>query len=108
MMLTLAAFVVVDALSSTLLIISKRLAGKNCKRWIAKRVTLFLIVGIGNITDCYLTNGDNAFRTIIILFYAGYEGAVILKNARALGLPVPQWLSKFLTELCDDKDNSTQ
>ena len=105
MMLTLAAFVVVEALSSTLLAVSKKSAKKNCKQWIAKQVTLLLIVGIGNITDCYLTSGGNAFRTINILFYVGCESAAILKNARELGLPVPLRFFKFLMELCDVKDN---
>lgn len=105
MMLTLAVFVVVEALSSTLLTISKKSTKKDWKQWIAKQVTLFLIVGIGNITDCYLTSGGNAFRTIIILFYVGCESGTILKNARDLGLPVPQGFFKFLLELGDVKDN---
>lgn len=102
MMLSLVAFVVVDTLTSMLRIMVVRSAKKNYKLWVAKRITLFLIVGIGNITDCYLTNEGNAFRAISILFYIGCEGATILKNAKELHLPLPQRLSKFLMELCED------
>lgn len=104
-MLALVAFVVVEALSSTLLAITVKTARKNCKQWISRHITLFLIVGIGNITDCCLANGGNAFRTIIILFYIGYEGSTILENAKKLDLPTPQILFKYLMELCHNKDN---
>lgn len=107
MIQVLIAFVVVEALSSILVTISRRSAETNWKRWISKQIALFLIVGIGNITDHYLTSGGDALRTIIILFYIGCEGAVILNNARMLGLPVPQMLTKFLMELCDDNNNDT-
>lgn len=105
MMLALVAFVVVEAFSSMLLIISEKSAKKGCRQWITKQVTLFLIVGIGNITDRYLTSGGAAFRTIIILFYIGCEGIAILKNAKKLGLPLPESFYKFLMNLCDDEKN---
>lgn len=105
LIVALTAFIVVEALSSILLTIFKKIAKPNYKLWIARHITLFLIIGIGNITDCYLINGSNAFRSIIILFYIKCEGTAILKNAGALGLPIPQRLSKFLVKLYDDEDD---
>jgi len=108
MMQSLVAFVVVEAFSSILVCLFERPTKKSFERWIAKRVTLFLIVGIGNIADCYLASGGNTFRTINILFYIGYEGAAILKNAKILDLPQPPGLTKFLMKLIHDKDDDMQ
>lgn len=109
MMLTFAALVVVDFLSSVLLAVTNDSTKKNCKQWIAKRITLFLIVGVGNIIDCNLTSTSNIeFRRTMVLFFVGYEGTEILKNSKALGLPIPDRLYQFFLKLFTGPGSSTQ
>ena len=109
MMLTFAALVVVDFLSSVLLAVTNDSTKKNCKQWIAKRITLFLIVGVGNIIDCNLTSTSNIeFRRTMVLFFVGYEGTEILKNSKALGLPIPDRLYQFFLKLFIGPGSSTQ
>ena len=109
MMLTLTALVVVDLLSSVLLALTNDSTKKNYKQWIAKRITLFLIVGAGNIIDYNLTSASNIeFRRTIVLFFVGYEGTEILKNSKALGLPIPERLYQFFLKLFAGTGSSTK
>ena len=66
-------------------------------RGIARKITMFFLVGLANIIDSQLLDAKTAFRIPIILFYIGNEGISIIENADKLGVPIPKFLrGRFL------------
>ena len=104
---TLIAFVAVDYITGVLrAIVEKRLSSRIGAKGIAKKVVLFLVVGIGHLIDTYLLGGQGApLRTAVIFFYIANEGVSLLENATAIGLPVPEKLKDVLAQL-HGKDGS--
>ena len=104
---TLIAFVAVDYITGVLrAIVEKRLSSRIGAKGIAKKVVLFLVVGIGHLIDTYLLGGQGApLRTAVIFFYIANEGVSLLENATAIGLPVPERLKDVLAQL-HGKDGS--
>ena len=81
----LTAFVVVDYITGV--------------RGIAKKVLVFLLVGIANILDVQVIGSGSVLRTAIIFFYISNEGVSLLENAGHLGLPIPEKLKEILEQL---------
>ena len=64
---------------------------------IARKITMFLCVGLANIIETHLLPDKPGFKVAIILFYIGNEGISIIENADALGVPIPKFLrGRFL------------
>lgn len=64
---------------------------------IAKKVLMFLLVGIANIIDHELLGHSEVLRDAVCLFYVANEGISIMENAIELGAPVPDALKeKFM------------
>jgi len=96
----LIAFVVVDYITGVLrAIVEKNLSSRIGARGIVKKVAIFLIVGVANVTDIYLLGNGSALRTAVIFFYCSNEGISLLENATALGLPIPEKLKQILSQL---------
>lgn len=97
----LIAFVVVDYLTGVLrAIVEKKLSSRVGSKGIAKKVAIFLIVGIGHLLDAYVLGGSGTpIRTAVIFFYISNEGVSLLENATAIGLPVPEKLKDVLAQL---------
>ena len=75
-------------------------------RGIAKKVLIFVLVGVGHIVDTNLIGNGSALRTAVLFFYCSNEGVSMLENAGHLGLPIPQKLKDVLEQLHDrDKEN---
>lgn len=72
---------------------------------IAKKVLIFILVGVGHIIDSYIIGDGGVLRTAVIFFYCSNEGVSLLENAAHLGLPVPQKLKEVLAQLHDRKDD---
>ncbi|MBQ2616706.1 MAG: phage holin family protein [Synergistaceae bacterium] len=56
---------------------------------IAKKVCMFLFVGVANIIDNELLGRSEVLRDAVIFFYIANEGLSITENAIDIGLPVP-------------------
>ena len=64
---------------------------------IARKITMFLFVGLANIIETHLLTDKPGFKIAIILFYIGNEGISIIENADKLGVPIPKFLrGRFL------------
>jgi toxin secretion/phage lysis holin len=102
----LIAFVVVDYITGVLrAIVEKKLSSRIGAHGIAKKVAIFLVVGIGHLIDTYLLGGTGApLRTAVIFFYIANEGVSLLENATSIGLPVPAKLKDILAQLHDRAD----
>jgi toxin secretion/phage lysis holin len=104
----LIAFVVVDYITGVLrAIVEKQLSSRVGSKGIAKKVAIFLIVGIGHLVDAYVLGGSGApIRTAVVFFYIANEGVSLLENATAIGLPVPDKLKDVLAQLHGKSDGT--
>ena len=105
----LIVFVAVDYATGILrAIVENKLSSRIGARGIVKKVTIFLIVGVGNIADIYLLGNGSALRTAVICFYAANEGLSLLENTVAIGLPVPDKLKRALAQLHSKSENNEE
>lgn len=105
----LIAFVVIDYLTGLLAAgVQKKLSSEVGFKGIAKKVTIFLLVGIANIVDVDVLQNGSVLRTAVIFFYLSNEGLSILENAGNIGLPVPEKLKSMLAQLKDKGDDTNE
>lgn len=96
----LIAFVVIDYLTGLLAAgVQRKLSSEVGFKGIAKKVAIFLLVGIANIIDVNVLQNGSALRTAVIFFYLSNEGLSILENAGSIGLPIPDKLKDMLDQL---------
>ena len=72
---------------------------------IAKKILIFLLMGIANILDVNVIGTGSVLRTAVVFFYISNEGVSLLENAAHLGLPVPEKMKKVLEQLHDRSDD---
>lgn len=98
----LLMFMIVDYITGVMCAIAdKKLSSEVGFKGISKKVLIFIMVGIGHITDVYLIGNGEAMRTAVIFFYCSNEGVSMLENAGHLGLPIPKKLKDILEQLHD-------
>ena len=103
---TLIVFVVVDYVTGFLAAVAeKNLSSEVGFRGIAKKVVIFLLVGVANLIDVNVLGQGAVIRTAVIFFYLSNEGVSILENAGRLGLPIPKKLRAILEQLKDDDED---
>lgn len=106
---TLIVFVVVDYVTGFMAAISeKSLSSEVGFKGIAKKVVIFLLVGVANMLDVHVLGQGAVIRTAVIFFYLSNEGVSILENAARLGLPIPAKLRAVLEQLRTDEDNDEE
>ena len=102
----LIAFVVIDYLTGLLAAgVQKKLSSEVGFKGIAKKIAIFLLVGIANIIDVDVIQNGTALRTAVIFFYLSNEGLSILENAGNIGLHIPEKLKTMLAQLKDKEDD---
>ena len=98
----LVVFVVCDYFTGVLAAaIKHELSSEVGFKGIAKKVCIFVLVGIANIIDTQILQNGAAIRTAVVFFYLANEGLSCLENAAVIGLPVPEKLKEKLTEQLD-------
>jgi len=105
----LLAFVVLDYLTGIMCAIAdKKLSSNVSFRGLAKKVLIFVMVGVGHLLDTQILGATGVLRTAIIFFYMSNEGLSLVENAAYLGLPVPEKLKLVLQQLHDrsEKDEN--
>ena len=95
----LAVFMIIDQITGVM-------KGFVLKKWssdvgfhgIAKKVCMFLFVGIANVIDNELLGHSEVLKDVlrdaVICFYLANEGLSIVENAIDLGAPVPESLKE--------------
>ena len=102
LIIALVVFVIVDYLTGILCAIAdKSLSSKVGFLGIAKKVVIFMLVGVANILDVDVIGTGSVLRTAVIFFYLSNEGISMLENATHLGLPVPKKLKDVLEQIHD-------
>ena len=101
----LLMFVVVDYITGIMAgYIQKKLSSEVGFKGIARKVVIFLLVGIGHILDAQVIQTGSVLRTAVIFFYLSNEGISIVENAAIIGLPVPQKLKDVLEQIRDTEE----
>lgn len=110
MLYALVGFVTTDYITGVIVaVIEKKLSSEIGFRGIAKKVMIFVLVGIANAVDVYLVQSGSMARTAVIFYYLSNEGISILENAAKVGLPVPDKLRNILAQLGrDDTDENAE
>ncbi|MBQ7154851.1 MAG: phage holin family protein [Synergistaceae bacterium] len=62
---------------------------------IAKKVFMFMLVGIANVIDKEMLGGTDVLRDAVSLFYIANEGISIIENAIESGAPVPEGFKEW-------------
>ena len=96
----LIAFVAADYISGVLAATAeKQLSSSVGFKGIARKVLIFILVGLANLLDVYVLGAGQVLRTATIFFYLSNEGISLLENVTRLGLPVPDQLRNTLATL---------
>ena len=107
LMYALLAFVVIDYITGVMCAVAdKKLSSEVGFKGIARKVLIFLLVGIANILDVNVIGNGSVLRTAVVFFYISNEGVSLLENAAHLGLPVPDKMKAVLEQLHDRADES--
>ena len=61
---------------------------------IARKLCMFLVVGVANILDHELLAHSEVLRDAVCMFYLANEGLSIMENAITLGVPFPEKLKE--------------
>lgn len=102
LIIALVVFVVVDYITGVMCAVAdKKLSSEIGFKGIAKKVLIFLLVGIANILDVQVIGTGSVLRTAVIFFYISNEGVSLTENAAHLGLPIPEKLRAVLRQLHD-------
>ena len=105
----LVAFVTIDYITGIMCAVADHtLSSEVGFKGIARKVLIFLLVGIGHIIDTQVIGTGSVLRTAVIFFYLSNEGVSLVENAAHLGLPVPEKLKAVLEQLHDraEKDEN--
>ena len=89
-------------------IADKKLSSEVGFKGIAKKVLIFLLVGIANILNVQVIGTGSVLRTAVIFFYLSNEGVSLTENAAHLGLPIPEKLKAVLEQLHDREINGKE
>ena len=96
----LIIFVVMDYFTGILAAgVKKELSSAVGFKGIAKKVCIFVLVGIANILDTQVLQNGTAICTAVIFFYLSNEGLSLLENGAHLGLPIPEKIKNVLAQL---------
>lgn len=102
-------FVVCDYFTGVLAAaIKHELSSEVGFKGIAKKVCIFVLVGIANIIDTQILQNGAAIRTAVVFFYLANEGLSCLENAAVIGLPVPEKLKEMLAQLKEERVNKDE
>lgn len=107
LLIALVAFSVCDYLSGVFCAVhDKKLSSAVGFKGIARKVLIFILVGIANIIDVHVLGEVGIMRTAVIFFYLSNEGLSLVENAAHLGLPIPEKLKAVLEQLHDRAEKS--
>jgi len=106
-LIALVVFVVLDFITGVLAaFVNKKLDSHIGAKGIARKITIFVIVGVANILDSILGLPDPMLRQMVIWFYIATEGMSVLENVGAAGGPVPPFIRQALERMKEDGHTS--
>lgn len=108
LLVALLFFMGIDYVTGVLSAIKAHSLSSNVGFWgLIRKGCILLVVGLSNLLDVYVLDGEGMARNATTLFYISNEGISILENMVELGLKVPNKIKRILAELqeSDEDDN---
>lgn len=107
LLLALGAFIIIDYITSLFVAIVKRkwLPDNLGLKSLFRKIAIFILISIANITDTMIIGSDSPIRAAVILFYLSNEGLLILENLKNLDMVLPKALEKIIKQLNQDEKN---
>ena len=106
LMHALLAFAILDYITGIISAgVARKLSSSIGFKGIAKKITIFIIVGVSHVIDRELLGGTALLRDAVIFFYLANEGLSILENAVAIGIPIPNAIKDKLLAFHDKNKN---
>lgn len=103
----LIVFVILDQITGTLAgVVKHELSSNKGFKGIARKITIFLLVGMVHIVGKELLGDTTMLRNVVITFYLVNEGLSIVENAIIIGIPVPEIIKAKLLEITKIKFNT--
>lgn len=100
---TLLTFVICDYITGVIRAgFEKKLSSNVGFKGIAKKIIIFIIVGVANLCDKNLIKNEPMIRNAVIFFYIANEGLSILENSLAMGIPIPKKLKILLEQFKEE------
>lgn len=105
-MCTLIIFVAADLLTGIMSsIIDHQFSGNTLLKGIAKKICIFILIGIAHTMDLNLLSGTELLRSPVLFFFISSEGISVCKNASKLGVTIPDGLKKELIRMIQEDQN---
>ena len=104
-LIALCIFALVDYITGVIAaIVEKKLCSRIGFKGIARKILMFLMVGVTAVLNTNVLGGEMPIREIVIVFYIANEGISIIENSARLGLPIPKKLIDVLEQLKSQGD----
>jgi toxin secretion/phage lysis holin len=101
-MKVLIFFMIFDYVTGVLGAIKQRNLNSEIMFWGGiKKSVIIIVLAMSVLLDELVGNDAPIFRTMVIYFYVSKEGLSVVENLGILGVPMPDFLSKVLTQLED-------
>lgn len=105
-LITLIILVIADYITGVIkAIINKKLSSEIGAKGIAKKILIFVVVGMASVLQIYIITEAIPLREITIMFYLANEGISLLENAAEF-IPIPQKLKDILLQLRDKNETA--
>lgn len=105
-LITLIILVIADYITGVIkAIINKNLSSEIGAKGIAKKILIFVVVGIASVLQTNIITEAIPLREITIMFYLANEGISLLENAAEF-IPIPQKLKDILLQLRDKNETA--
>ena len=96
----LVVFMILDYVSGLLAAIKRKEVDSEVMFWGGiRKGAVLAVVAISVLLDQMSGNKEPIFRTLAIYFYVAREGLSITENLGLLGVPLPGFVTKVLTQL---------
>lgn len=103
---TLLVLLVMDFICGIMVAsVAHKLSAARAAKGVTRKVYTVLLVGVAATFEPY--TGGMPLTKIVALFYCATEAISILKNAAALGIPLPKPLVEVLEKVRGDNDETT-
>ena len=93
----LLVFIVLDTITGFFkALVNRRIRSRNMSIGILRKAGIFLVIIIGNMIDVVLFDSVPVAKSALIFFYIGMEGISIVENLHELGVPIPDFIGRYL------------
>lgn len=103
LLIALIWFVVIDYVTGVIAAaVTKTLNSATGFKGIARKIVIFLIVGMAATVDRLVIGSGSAIRSAMVLFYIANEGISILENSSRLGVPFPAKIKEIFEKMKEE------